>query len=104
MSLPWAKWYMSGGKEGEEPSPSMKKRLALYDKWQVAANDEQAAVAFKEILALAAEEFEVIGVMLPPDSPAIRRNTLINVYEKMPAGWSYPNPGPALPQQWFFAK
>lgn len=104
MSLPWVKWYMSGGKEGEEPSASMKKRLALYDKWQAAGSEAQAALIFKEILALAADEFEVIGVVLPPDSPAIRKNKLMNVFEKMPAGWSYPNPGPALPQQWFFNK
>ncbi|MDQ7989344.1 MAG: ABC transporter substrate-binding protein [Candidatus Dactylopiibacterium sp.] len=104
MSLPWVKWYMSQGKEGEEPSPSMKKRLALYDKWQKASSLQEADALFREILQLAADEFEVIGVVLPPASPAIRKNKLINVFDTMPAGWTYPTPAPALPQSWFFAK
>ncbi|KAF7600455.1 MAG: peptide ABC transporter [Candidatus Dactylopiibacterium carminicum] len=104
MSLGWVRWYMTKGKDGEEPSESMKKRLALYDKWQVAGSEKEAEAYFREILQLAADEFEVIGVVLPPASPAIRKNNLANVFDTMPAGWTYPTPAPALPQTWFFTK
>ncbi|MDB5815065.1 MAG: a2 [Rhodocyclales bacterium] len=104
VSIPWTRWALSGGKQGEEPSESMKKRLALYDKFQVAKTQAEADGYFKEILAIAADEFETIGVVRTYGETAIRSNRLQNVYEKMLASWTYPNPSPALPQQWFFSK
>jgi peptide/nickel transport system substrate-binding protein len=104
QSLLWVKWYLSGGKQGEEPTPSMKKRLDLYTQWQTASSQAQADKLFKEILQDAADEFEMMGLVRPPKDPAIRKNKLTNVFEDMPAGWSYPTPGPSLPQQWFYAK
>lgn len=104
QSLPWVKWYLSGGKQGEEPTASMKKRMALYDAWQGAATQAAADSAFKQMLQLAADEMEVLGLVRPPKDPAIHSNRLQNVYEDMPAGWSYATPGPSLPQQWFFTR
>ncbi|MFA9440173.1 ABC transporter substrate-binding protein [Uliginosibacterium sp. sgz301328] len=104
QSLLWVKWYLSGGKQGEEPTASMKKRLDLYTQWQTASSQAEADRLFKAILQEAANEFEVMGLVRPPKDPAIRKNNLTNVFENMPAGWSYPTPGPSLPQQWFYAK
>lgn len=104
QSVMWTRWYLSDGKQGEEPSASMKKRLALYKQWRAAKSSAEADALFREILAIAAEEFEVIGVVRPPRDNAIRRTNLSNVYESMPAGWTWPTPGPSLPQQWFYAK
>ncbi|MEC5398404.1 ABC transporter substrate-binding protein [Uliginosibacterium sp. H1] len=104
QSLPWVQWYTSGGKSGEEPSDNMKKRLALYDRWKAAGNAAEADRLFKEILQLAADEFEVLGLVKPPRDPAIRNAKLVNVFESMPAGWSWPTPGPSLLQQWAFTK
>jgi len=103
MSLEWTKYYLTNGKQGEEPSPSMKKRLALYDQWQIAKTKEEADSLFKQILAEAANEFEVIGTVRPAVETAVRKATLTNVYEKMPSSWTYPTPGPALLQTWFYA-
>ena len=104
MSLPWARWYLSDGKQGEEPPASMKKRMELFDQWKAAASPTQADALFRQILEIAAEEFEVIGVIRSPNDTAIRAQRLQNVYEQMLISWTYPNPAPALPQQWFFAK
>ncbi|MBS1208557.1 MAG: transporter substrate-binding protein [Proteobacteria bacterium] len=104
MSLPWVRWFMSNGKQGEEPPASMKKRMQLYEQWQTAASPALAESLFKQILEIAADEFEVIGVIRSPNDTAIRSAKLQNVYEQMLISWTYPNPGPALPQQWFFAK
>ncbi|HEX5126585.1 MAG TPA: ABC transporter substrate-binding protein, partial [Rhodocyclaceae bacterium] len=103
MSLEWTKWYLSNGKQGEEPSPSMKARLALYDQWQVAKTPAEADRLFREILQSAADAFEVIGTVRPAVDTAVRNAKLMNVYEKMPSGWTYPTPAPALLQQWYFA-
>ncbi|MEC5386117.1 ABC transporter substrate-binding protein [Uliginosibacterium sp. H3] len=103
MSLEWTKYYLTNGKQGEEPSPSMKKRLALYDQWLVAKTKDEGDRLFKEILEEAANEFEVIGTVRPAVETGVRNAKLTNLYEKMPSGWTYPTPGPALLQQWFFA-
>ncbi|GAA5164222.1 ABC transporter substrate-binding protein [Viridibacterium curvum] len=104
MSLPWARWFLSNGKQGEEPSASMKKRMELFERWQSAKSPAEAETMFRELLAIAADEFEIIGVIRSPSDTAIRSLKLKNVYEQMLVSWTYPNPGPALPQQWFFAK
>jgi peptide/nickel transport system substrate-binding protein len=104
QSVQWVKWYLSNGKQGEEPSASMKKRLELYEQWRSAKTPVEADKLFREILQIAADEMEVLGVVRPPKDNALRKATLHNVYERMPAGWTYPTPGPSLLQQWFYAK
>ena len=104
MSLPWARWYLSAGKQGEEPPESMKQRMKLFEQWQSAATPEQADKLFRQVLDIAADEFEVIGVIRSPNDTAIRAQKLQNVYEQMLISWTYPNPAPALPQQWFFSR
>lgn len=104
MSLEWTKWYLTKGKQGIEPSESMKQRLALYDKWQTAKTQAEADADFKQILQLAADAFEVIGTVRPAVETGVHSKKLMNVFEKMPSGWTYPTPAPTLPQQWFFTK
>ncbi|GAA5162447.1 ABC transporter substrate-binding protein [Viridibacterium curvum] len=104
QSLLWVKWYESGGKQGEEPPASMKKRLQLYDQWKDAKTEKEADALFRQILAIAADELEVLGTVSPPKANGIRSARLQNVYEKMPWGWTYPTPGPSLLQQYYFTK
>ena len=102
QSLLWVKWYESGGKQGEEPPASMKKRLSLYDDWKNAKTDKEADALFKQILAIAADELEVLGTVKPPVQTGIRNAKLMNVYDKMVWGWTFPSPGPTLVQQYYF--
>lgn len=104
QSLLWAKWYETAGKAGEEPPASMKKRLKLFDDWKDAKTDTEADALFKQILAIAADELEVLGTVTPPPSVGVRSNKLVNVFDKMPNSWTYAMPGPALVQQWFYNK
>jgi len=104
MSLEWTKYYLSNGKQGEKPSPSMEKRLKLYDQWQTAKNSAEADRLFKEILQSAADEFEVIGIVGPAPNTGVRNAKLFNVPANMPDGWTWPTPGPSLPQQWAFIR
>jgi peptide/nickel transport system substrate-binding protein len=102
QSLEWAKWYTSGGTLGEEPTPSMKKRMQLLDQWKSEPDPAKADAVFKEILQIAADEFEIFGVTAPPHGFGVRNVHLMNVLDQMPQGWSYATPGPALPQQMYF--
>jgi peptide/nickel transport system substrate-binding protein len=102
QSLEWQKWYESRGRLGEEPTPSMKKRFELLDQWRATAKQEDADKIFKEILQLAADEFEIIGTVRVKGQPGIRKNKLRNVVEPMVLAWTFPTPGPALPQQFFW--
>ena len=103
QSLPWVRWYESGGKQGEEPSASMKQRLKLWDDWKQAATQPQADTLFKQILQRAADAFEVLGTVQGVTTFGIRNLKLMNVPDKIPLGWEYATPAPTLPQQYFFA-
>lgn len=102
MSLPWVRWHLTGGEEGEEPTENMKRRLELIESYRSVTDPDEARAIVMEILDLAAEAFEVIGVSQRAPALGIRANNLHNVYEQMPYGWEYGTPGPSLPQQWYF--
>lgn len=104
MSVLWTKYYLTEGKQGEKPSPSMEKRLKLYDQWQVAKTAAEADGLFKQILDEAANEFEVIGVVAPAPNAGVRNAKLYNIPAVMPDGWTWPTPAPSLVQQWSFSK
>ncbi|WP_235912935.1 ABC transporter substrate-binding protein [Oceanomicrobium pacificus] len=104
FSIPWTRWYLSGGKDGEEPPESMKKRLALYDAFKAEADQAKALDIFREIHQIAADEFEFFGISTAPNQWGVVNAKLRNVPESLPGAWMYPDPGPTLPQQYFFAE
>jgi len=54
------------------------------------------------LLDLTAEAFETVGICLAVNSFGVVKTNLINAPEKEPDSWTWPNPGPAMPQQFFF--
>ena len=104
QSLPWVHWYQSGGKMGEKPSPSMIERLKLWDQWKQAATEDKADALFKQILQLAADAFEVIGIAQGTTVFGVCTDRLHNVPAKMPMGWEYPTPAPTLAQQYWLSQ
>ena len=102
FAIPWARWYLSGGSDGEEPSASMKERLALYDAFKSEADQGKALDLFRQIHQMAADEFEVIGITLAPPAIGVVNAKLRNVPESIPASWMYPDPGPTLPQTYYY--
>jgi peptide/nickel transport system substrate-binding protein len=103
QSIPWVRWYATGGKGGQEPSQSMRDRLKLWDEWKSAKTDEEADGLFRQILQKAADAFEVIGVEQGLTTYGIRSKKLMNVPANIPNGWDYPTPAPTLPQQYYFS-
>lgn len=102
-AIPWTQWYVSNGKDGIEPPESQKKRMKLFDDARATADLAKRGAIMKQIFDLAAEEFETIGVCLAVNTFGVVKNNLQNVPQKMPDSWSWPNPGPAMPQQFFFS-
>jgi peptide/nickel transport system substrate-binding protein len=100
-AIPWALWYVSNGKDGQEPPEHQKKRLKLYDAVRATADLKKRGEMMKELLDIAADEFECFGTCLATNLFGIASNRLKNVPAKMPNSWSWPHPGPAMPQQFF---
>ncbi|MCP8940561.1 ABC transporter substrate-binding protein [Alsobacter sp. SYSU M60028] len=102
-AIPWTLWYVSGGKDGQEPPESQKQRMKLFDDARATADLKKRGEIMKQLFDLTADAFETIGVCLAVNAFGICRNNLQNVPLKYPNSWSWPNPGPALPQQFFFS-
>ena len=102
FGLPWATWYVSNGRDGQEPPENHKRRMKLYDEARSISDVKRQGVLMKEILDLATDAFDAMGICLAPNLFGIANNRLRNVPAKMPGAWSWPNPGPSLPQQYFF--
>ncbi|MFK8079061.1 MAG: ABC transporter substrate-binding protein [Granulosicoccus sp.] len=102
-AIPWARWYLTNGKDGEEPSESMQQRLSLYDEFKKEPDPDKANDLFREIHQLAADEMEIIGVSLAPNLIGVVNKNLRNVPDIIPSSWMYPDPGPTLPPTYFFA-
>ncbi|MBR0832330.1 ABC transporter substrate-binding protein [Bradyrhizobium manausense] len=102
-AVPWAQWYVSGGKDGQEPPESQKQRMKLFDQARATADLQKRGEIMKQLFDLTADAFETIGICLAVNAFGICKTNLANVPAKYPNSWSWPNPGPALPQQFFFS-
>ena len=94
---------MSSGKEGQEPPESQKKRMQLFDVARSTIDLRRRGEVMRQVFDLAADAFETIGVCLGVNSFGTVKNNLRNVPASYPTSWSWANPGPALPQQFYFA-
>jgi peptide/nickel transport system substrate-binding protein len=103
-AIPWAMWYVSGGKDGQEPPESQKQRMKLFDDARATADLKKRGELMKRVFDLCADAFETVGVCLAVNSFGIAKTNLQNVPLSYPNAWTWPNPAPALPQQFFFSR
>jgi len=101
-AIPWTLWYVSNGKDGQEPPEHQKKRMKLFDDARATSDLKKRGEIMKEIFDIAAENFETVGVCLAVTTFGVVKSNLENAPKKMPAAWMWPTPGPSLPQQYFF--
>jgi peptide/nickel transport system substrate-binding protein len=101
-AVPWAQWYVSNGTQGEEPPESQKERMKLYGQAKATVDLEERGRLMHSLFELTADAYEVIGVCLGVNSFGICRNNFLNTPKTEPDSWTYPNPAPMLPQQFFF--
>jgi len=71
----WANWWLSGGKQGEEPPAEVKKLLDLYDLLKITADEAKQAEIMKQILDAAADYFPCMGLTATTRGTASARPT-----------------------------
>jgi peptide/nickel transport system substrate-binding protein len=104
FAVAWAQWR-PGGTTGEEPPAPARRQIELYETLRGTIDREKQAALMREILAIAAEEFWVIGLALPTAvEVGVTRTTMRNTPATMQGSWAYPDPAPLNPQQFFFAQ
>lgn len=94
-ALRWAKsFYEPSAPDAQEPPAAVKRQQELYGELQKSADPDVQDQLLTEILDIAADEFRVIGISLPPNGYGIASNDFGNVPNLQPQAWVYPTPGP----------
>ncbi len=101
----WSEHYTLKGVNDAEmieaPPAPVAEQHTLYDEFQREPDEAARDEIFKQILAIAKEQFYAIGTVQGQGSWAVVSNTLHNVGGEMPENPSYGTPSPARPEQWF---
>jgi len=97
----WSRWYLSGGKEGEEPPEELKKNIERWEKMKTTMDEEERIRLGKEILRSEAENLWTIGVVGVAPVPVIVKSNLRNVPKEIPFGWDLYFTTIANPEQFF---
>lgn len=101
-ALGWAAWYRDrSDPQAEQPPLTVQQQMSTYNDLTQAASDEEQTRLMWEILQQASEHFYVIGVSLPPPGFGVVKHNFHNVPRSMLFDWSYPNPAPTNPAQYF---
>lgn len=98
----WARWYMTNGKDGEEPPENIKYLMDLYRKSATVTTQEERAIIWDEIVRTQAENLWAIGTVGLTPKPVIVNGDLRNVPEKGVWAWDYFFAGIARPEQFYF--
>ena len=101
FAVGWAYWY-EGRPEGIEPPEAAQQQMALYDQIRVTGDPEEQARLMHELLAIAREQFWLMGISLPPTQLGITRHGMRNTPSGFPGSVVYPDPAPTNPPQYFF--
>jgi peptide/nickel transport system substrate-binding protein len=98
----WQLWFNNPeGELAEEPAPAAQEQMDLYNQLKATSDPAQQNELMGQILQIAADEFWCIGISLPSNGYGIVRNNFYNVPESFPSSWTYGNPGPTNPEQYF---
>ena len=100
----WQAWFNGSTPEiAEEPADWAKQQMDLYNQVRAEGDPAKRDALMKEILAIAKENFPVIGVSLPGNGYYIAKNDMRNIAPNMLHAYLFPTPGPYDPFQWYFA-
>lgn len=100
----FAKWYQSGGKQGEEPPAEIKELMDAYNEIVKTVSKERQKELFGKIIAANEKNLWVIGLVHDPPDYYVAATNMFNLPKKDFQSWTYPNPGPIYPEQFFFGK
>lgn len=98
----WAYWFNDPqDPKAEEPPAPVKETIALYHQLSQTADPDQQNALMGQILDIAADQFQVIGIHSVPVSYGIVKPNFHNVPPLMFLAAFYPNPAPTNPCQYF---
>jgi peptide/nickel transport system substrate-binding protein len=101
QAIPAAKWYLSGGAEGEAPTGDLLKCYELWDEIKATADFEEQKRLFRQILELNKENLWVIGICTAPPELVIVKNNFRNVPQEAVSDWNLLTPGATATEQYF---
>ena len=97
----WARWFATGGKDGDEPIGPAKEQIQLYWELESTPDPAQREELFRQILEIAKREFWVIGISSTGAPYDVVSNRLKNYIGGIPSTWTYATPGHANPEGWY---
>lgn len=84
----WGQYYQTKGSAGEPPDlPEARRLMELFDKWSTAGTDEAKADAWREMLAIHADQVYAIGTIARAPVPMVRAAELRNVPDSAIYAW-----------------
>jgi peptide/nickel transport system substrate-binding protein len=101
----WRRWYATGGKEGQEPTPEMKRIVEIVNTARTVGPAEQVKLS-QELYRIWAENcFEIGTVGLTPmvQGVVVAGAKFRNVPSTLGNDWPLRSPGNARTEQFFFA-
>ncbi|MFI5033216.1 MAG: ABC transporter substrate-binding protein, partial [Reyranellales bacterium] len=102
----WRRWYASGGKEGQEPTPAVKRIVEIVDTARTVPPEQQVPLSQELFRIFTDNMFEIGTVGLTPmvQGVVVVNNKFRNVPAKMGNDWPLRSPGNARTEQFYFAK
>jgi len=102
----WRRWYASGGKEGQEPTPEVKRIVEIVDKARTVPPDEQVKLSQELYRIWADNVFEIGTIGLTPmvQGVVVTNTKFRNVPATLGNDWPLRSPGNARTEQFYFAK
>ena len=89
----WTKWYFDP-ETGEEPPEAARQQMQLFDQIKATGDLELQAELMSQLLAIAKEEFYVMGLNSNPGGYGIAKNNFRNVPATSTGSWKFPWPAP----------
>ncbi len=102
FAVPWANWYSGASGPSEEPPADVQEMQRIWTQIQLEPDLQRRISLVEPMLDIAADRFDVIGLLLTPPSFGIVRNDFRNFPDRQfNTGGAYNDPGPARPEQFF---
>lgn len=98
----YAKWVITGGKEGWEPEGDFLRVLKLHEQYRSTPDPDEQVRLIKEIMDIhVRQNLWTIGTVGLNRMPVVVRNYFRNVSEKVYHDWLFRTPGNDRPEQYF---
>ncbi|MFN2111258.1 MAG: ABC transporter substrate-binding protein, partial [Anaerolineae bacterium] len=103
QAVPYARWFNSGGAEGEEPpvGSDIRKTREIYEEIKVTVDPEKQKELWSQINDLNQENVFVLGIATAPPELVIVKNNFRNVPDVAVSDWNLLTPGATAPEQYF---